>query len=98
MAWPPNRDYGTEVRPTVAGLLAFSALVAAPAPAHALPPADIVAFIDGQRRDNGIAGGLKEDPALSQACERHNHYLSLNPDEGPHQETPDHPDIPRTER
>ena len=86
---PRRRAYGVEVRPRVILLLALLAL-AAPATAHSASPDEIVAFVDAQRRDNGIPG-LKEDPDLSRACERHNRYLDLNPEEYPHQETPGRP-------
>ena len=37
-----------------------------------------IAKLNVQRAANGIPAGLTEDPALSAACAKHDHYMALN--------------------
>ena len=37
-----------------------------------------IAKLNAQRTANGIPAGLTEDPALSAACAKHDHYMALN--------------------
>ena len=58
-------------------LLTSGAAVTAPT-ATAATARQTIAKLDVQRAASGIPANLTEDPALSAACSKHDHYMSLN--------------------
>ena len=52
--------------------------VAAPAATADVSGPEIIGFLNAQRAAHGIPAGITEDPALSDGCAKHNHYMTFN--------------------
>lgn len=66
----------------VAAAVTAASLALAPAraaeAAGGISDAEAVGHLNAQRRANGIPGDLAVDQALSDGCNKHNRYMSLN--------------------
>src|SRR4051812_7593734 len=72
---------------SLAAAVATGALALAPGVADATSNADIMAFVNAQRAQNGLFGDVRERPEWSDACRRHDDYEAAHGGDLSHDES-----------